>query len=45
MKQAEFELETINWVDRFVSTYDRDPVAYWEYIQFCMDTMVDEGRI
>lgn len=45
MKQAEFELETINWVDRFLSTYDREPDTYAEFIQFCMDTLVDEGSI
>lgn len=45
MKQSEFNEATIEWVDRFVSTYDRDPIAYWEFIQFCMDTMVDEGEI
>lgn len=45
MKQKKFVNETVDWLDRFISTYDRDPKTYQEFIQFCMDTMVDEGMV
>lgn len=45
MKNSEFTEQTMYWLDRFITTHDRDPIAYWEFIQFCMDTMVDEGDI
>ena len=45
MKQKEFMQETINWVDRFISIYDREPNTYTEYVQFVMDTLVDEGKV
>lgn len=45
MKQKQFVKETVNWLDRFITAHDRDPKTYQEFIQFCMDTMVDEGKI
>jgi len=45
MKNSEFERETVEWLDRFISAHDRDPIAYWEFIQFVMDTLVDEGQL
>lgn len=45
MKQAEFSAHTMKWVDRFISTYDREPHTYEEFIQFTMDTLVDEGKV
>lgn len=45
MKNSEFADQTVQWLDRFISTKDRDPVAYWEFVQFVMDTLVDEGHI
>lgn len=45
MKNSEFTAQTVEWLDRFISTYDRDPKTYSEFIQFVMDTLVDEGVI
>ena len=45
MKNSEFTNETVEWLDRFISAHDRDPKSYPEFIQFVMDTLVDEGRI
>lgn len=45
MKQKKFVNETVDWLDRFITEKDRDPKTYQEFIQFCMDTMVDEGKI
>lgn len=45
MKNSEFTSETIFWLDRFISTYDRDPKTYAQFVQFVMDTLVDEGKI
>ena len=45
MKQKEFMQETSDWLDRFITVYDRSPKSYVEYIQFVMDTLVDEGKV
>lgn len=45
MKQKKFVNETVKWLDRFIEVKDRDPESYPEYIQFVMDTLVDEGKI
>lgn len=45
MKNKEFTNETVMWLDRFISTHDRDPKTYPEFIQFVMDTLVDEGKV
>ena len=45
MKQKQFVEETTYWLDRFISENDRDPKTYQEFIQFCMDTLTDEGKI
>lgn len=45
MKNSEFTSETISWLDRFISTHDRDPNTYAEFVQFVMDTLVDEGKV
>lgn len=45
MKNSEFTSETIGWLDRFISTHDRDPNTYAEFVQFVMDTLVDEGKV
>ena len=45
MKYAEFDKTHTDWVDKFISKHDRDPKSYVEFIQFCMDTMVDKGDI
>ena len=45
MKYAEFDKAHTDWVDKFISKHDRDPKSYAEFIQFCMDSLVDEGKI
>ena len=45
MKQKEFSSETMKWMDEFISEHNRGPIAYWEYIQFVSDKMVDMGAI
>ena len=45
MKQKKFVKETVDWLDRFITAHDRDPDSYAEYIQFVMDTLVDQGKI
>lgn len=45
MKNSEFTSETIRWLDRFISTHDRGPNTYAEFVQFVMDTLVDEGKV
>ena len=45
MKQKEFMQQTSDWLDRFITVYDRSPKSYTEYIQFVMDTLVDEGKV
>lgn len=45
MKYAEFDKTHTDWVDKFVSKHDRDPKSYAEFIQFCMDELVDKGVI
>ena len=45
MKSKEFTQETVKWMDAFISEYDREPIAYWEFIQFVSDKMVDMGAI
>lgn len=45
MKNSEFTQQTIYWLDRFISTHDRDPKTYTEFTQFVMDTMTDEGEV
>lgn len=45
MKNKDFMDHTSDWLDRFISTYNRGPRTYEEYIQFCMDSMVDAGVI
>lgn len=45
MKYAEFDKAHTDWVDKFISKHDRDPKTYQEFIQFCMDELVDGGKI
>lgn len=45
MKNSEFTEQTMHWLDRFITTHDRDPNTYAEFIQFVMDTLTDEGKI
>lgn len=45
MKQKKFVNETVSWLDRFITEKDRDPESFPEFVQFVMDTLVDEDKI
>lgn len=41
MKQVQFQAETTEWLDKFITKHGRGPDSYAEFIQFTMDSMVD----